>query len=272
MHRLAPDVGRRLRRLLGDRRRTRSHRRRHARRAAAASGGERVDGRPHGAGRRPRHADGRLREHDQRYRYTVAWIDILARGAAFGRGVITSGDHAAAGPSRSTASRTRSHTCRVRGSRRRRCPSARSARDRAPLRRALVREGAGHAARRPGAAGGLLPSARRGPAVEPVLRAARLPAVPVRRPGRPRRTSSSAPCTSVAAAGPAFLGVLKRFGAAEAAPLSFPRPGWTLAVDMPAPRRDAGRLVRTLDRLDDGVAACRRRGLSGQGRADAART
>jgi decaprenylphospho-beta-D-ribofuranose 2-oxidase len=49
-----------------------------------------------------------------------------------------------------------------------------------------------------------------------------------------------------------FLGTLKRFGPASGGPLSFPLPGWSLAVDMPAGRTGLGPL---LDRLDDAVAA-----------------
>ena len=36
----------------------------------------------------------RLEEGDDRYRYSVAWIDCVAKGAKMGRGVITRGDHA----------------------------------------------------------------------------------------------------------------------------------------------------------------------------------
>src|SRR5450755_702343 len=45
-----------------------------------------------------------------------------------------------------------------------------------------------------------------------------------------------------------FLGTLKRFGAASGAPLSFPLPGWSLAVDMPAGRPRLGSLLEDLER------------------------
>jgi len=37
------------------------------------------------------------KEHDSRHEYSVAWVDCASRGAALGRGIFMTGDHAAHG-------------------------------------------------------------------------------------------------------------------------------------------------------------------------------
>jgi decaprenylphospho-beta-D-ribofuranose 2-oxidase len=44
-----------------------------------------------------------------------------------------------------------------------------------------------------------------------------------------------------------FVTVLKRFGAANLAPLSFPAPGWTLTLDIPAGTNGLAAMLHELD-------------------------
>jgi decaprenylphospho-beta-D-ribofuranose 2-oxidase len=52
-----------------------------------------------------------------------------------------------------------------------------------------------------------------------------------------------------ASGAPSFLSVLKRFGAANPAPLSFPAPGWTLTVDVPTATSGLRQLFHAFDDL-----------------------
>ncbi len=196
----------------------------------------------------------RLTATDHRYRYSVAWIDLLARGRATGRAVLTRGDHA---PLDALGARTRRDPLAFRPSR---LPAAPSFLPDGLLGRTTVgafnefwyrkapRHRTGELQRLPaffhpldgvphwnriyGRRGFVQYQFVVGYGEEEALR-------------RIVRRVSERRC-------PSFLAVLKRFGDGDPGWLSFPTAGWTLALDVPAglPGLDA-----FLDELDEEVAA-----------------
>lgn len=196
----------------------------------------------------------RLTATDHRYRYSVAWIDLLARGTATGRAVLTRGDHAplAALPARARSAPLTFRPARLPAApayvpeglltRRtvglfnelwyRRAPRAR----RGELQRLSAffhpLDGVPHWNRVYGRGGFVQYQFVVGHGREETLR---------RIVGRIARRRC-----------PSFLAVLKRFGDADPGWLSFPVPGWTLALDIPANLPGLGAF---LDELDAEVAA-----------------
>ena len=192
-----------------------------------------------------------LAEHDGRFGYTVAWSDSLARGAGLGRSVITSGDFAEPGDL-----------------------SPADARDPFAFRPA-ARLGVP-----PGVPPGLInrytvalaneayyrraPRSRSGEiqAIGPFFH----PLDAIRNwnrvygPGGFRQYQYVVPFGAESAVrrsfelvsqarAPSFVTVLKRFGAGDPGLLSFPMPGWTLALDFPARTPALAELLGSLDRL-----------------------
>jgi len=190
-----------------------------------------------------------LAEADGRHRYSVAWIDLLARGAQLGRGVVSAGDHASLSdldaPRRADPL---AYAPRVRIGVPDSVPGfvlnrtvGRAFYDACLLRAPRSRDGeiVGIAPffhpldalrdwnRLYGRRGFLqhqfvLPDGREGTLRRVIERLAEGPA-------------------------PALLGVLKRFGPAGEGLLSFPRSGWTLAADLP----DSPAARALLDSLDE---------------------
>ncbi|WAU85340.1 FAD-binding oxidoreductase [Streptomyces sp. Qhu-G9] len=198
----------------------------------------------------------RLTASDHRYRYSVAWIDLLARGAAVGRSVLTRGDHAPL-EALPDAARARRAPLEFRPGRLPAAPSfvpegllGRTAVGlfnelwyrRAPRARGgeLQRmstffhplDGVPHWNRIYGRGGFVQYQFVVGHGGEEALR-------------RIVHRISQRRC-------PSFLAVLKRFGAGDPGWLSFPMPGWTLALDIPANLPGLGGF---LDELDEEVAA-----------------
>jgi decaprenylphospho-beta-D-ribofuranose 2-oxidase len=198
----------------------------------------------------------RLTATDHHYRYSVAWIDLLARGATTGRAVLTRGDHA-------PLEALRAGTGARRGplafrpwqlpaapallpdgllNRRtvgwfnelwyRKAPRARTGELQKISAFFHPLDGVPHWNRVYGRGGFVQYQFVVGYGQEDTLRRI------VRRIST-RRV-------------PSFLAVLKRFGDADPGWLSFPVPGWTLALDIPANLPGLGAF---LDELDEEVAA-----------------
>ncbi|MGC8512115.1 MAG: FAD-binding protein [Acidimicrobiales bacterium] len=197
-----------------------------------------------------------MSERDAHYRYSVAWIDCLARGASLGRSIVEFGEHATLGDL--------------------------PARDRSPD-RALRFGPSRQVAAPPWVPSGLLNRWSVAAFNEMWYRKA-----PARSSGHVVAASSFFhPLDAVDgwnriygkrgflqyqfvlpyaqgdvlravierlvnARAASFLAVLKRFGPANPAPLSFPREGWTLALDLPV--SFAG-LDGQLDELDEMIAS-----------------
>ncbi|HSJ05799.1 MAG TPA: FAD-binding oxidoreductase [Longimicrobiales bacterium] len=193
----------------------------------------------------------RLAARDAEYRYSVAWIDCLAQGQSLGRSVLMRGNPAGADETRDANVR---EPLRGMSTPRLRVPFDAPA---SLLNRHSVRAFNGLYYRR-------YPADARGRIVhfEPFF-------YPLDGIGDWNRLYGRrgfvqyqfvVPADAAAAAledalslvsnagAPSFLAVLKRFGnAEEAGLLSFPRPGYTLALDLPWRGRDTETLLRALD-------------------------
>jgi decaprenylphospho-beta-D-ribofuranose 2-oxidase len=188
---------------------------------------------------------------DNRYQYSVAWVDCLARGAALGRSVLTCANHATLEELSGRWTRPPLwYGPRSRISAPRWAPSnllngftVRAFNEfgfrRAPKRRT----------------GALEPIATYFHPLDAVRNWNRLYGsaglrqyqyvVPESEVATVRSTLEYISNAGIAS----FLAVLKRFGPQRGGPLSFPMPGWTLALDLPAAARGLAPLLDRLDRM-----------------------
>jgi decaprenylphospho-beta-D-ribofuranose 2-oxidase len=193
----------------------------------------------------------RMSERDDEYRYSVAWVDSLTRGKAMGRSVLTRGDHAEADelPARKLKRGPLHYVAEPRLSAPPWVPDG--------LLRPITVRAFNEAWFRKA------PKSHTGYESIPfffhpldgVLQWNKI----YGRPGfiqyqfavplDAQETVRTALDRLSGAQCPSFLTVLKRFGPANEGPLSFPQPGWTLTVDIPAGLAGLGPLLDSLDEL-----------------------
>ena len=191
-----------------------------------------------------------MEERDRDYRYSVAWVDLLAKGRHLGRSVLTQGDHArveeltprqAVEPLAYDPRQLIAVPPAVPGVLNHRTVAAFNELwyRRAPRRRVgqvvsipayfHILDAVGSWNRLYGGKGFLQ--------YQFVV------------PFGEERTLRQVIERLAASGAASFLVVLKRFGAANPAPLSFPIPGWTLALDLPAAAAGLPALLHGLDDL-----------------------
>ena len=183
----------------------------------------------------------RLRDGQSRYRYSVAWVDLLARGRHLGRSVLTQGDFAPDGPLDYDPRRPLPAPHAPSGLLNRVTISAFNELwfRRAPAhRRGELQSISWFFHPLDLAAGWNRLYGGRGFLQWQCL-------VPFGEEDALRRCVEA--LSRVRA--PSFLAVLKTFGAADPGPLSFPAPGWTLALDVPAGSTALAELLDGLDRV-----------------------
>ena len=194
-----------------------------------------------------------MESSDAQYRYSVAWLDCMARGARLGRSVLTRGAHAAAADLAPAARRSPLATPKPA---RLRVPVAAppgllNAASVAAFNELWYRKAPRHET---GAVHSLSSFFHPLDAVAdwnllygPNGLVQYQFAVGPEQGEAVRRAVTMLVSSRV----PSFLGVLKRFGPGDPGPLSFPMEGWTLALDFPL---GPSTLPSLLDRLDELVA------------------
>ena len=195
-----------------------------------------------------------LAEHDKKYGYTVAWSDDLATGKHLGRSIITSGDFATRGRS-GPRGQPGSDPFAVRPAREDLAAPAVPARPDEPAldpacQRVLVPQGpeAPRAAScRPSDSSSTRWTGSGTGTGSTALAASASTSTSCR--SAPRRPCGRASRWSARHRAPSFVTVLKRFGQGDPGLLSFPAPGWTLALDFPARTPGLGPLLDDLDKL-----------------------
>jgi decaprenylphospho-beta-D-ribofuranose 2-oxidase len=189
---------------------------------------------------------------DDAYRYSVAWVDLLARGAALGRSVLTRADHARIEelePRR--AVRPLEYDPRYLAS----VPGVVPGRGLLTHTSIAAFNEAWFRAAPRRRIGAIVPIPRYFHPLDAVGRWNRLYGrrgfvqyqfvVPFGAEDALRTVVERLAGSGTAS----FLAVLKRFGPANPAPLSFPLPGWTLALDIPAGLDGLGALLAELDEI-----------------------